>query len=123
MNYSKRLLNFPLAFINKTNKLNNNFSTILSNINKNQNKIFLFNNNKKNLLLNNNFSLNFIIRGIKNKKTNKMKTIRGVFKRFTMTGHGVLKSKHSGKSHLNMNKGRRRVRSLAETVREANGRR
>ncbi len=46
-----------------------------------------------------------------------MKTVRGVFKRFTLTGHDVLKSKHSGKSHLNMNKGRRRVRRLAETVR------
>ena len=51
----------------------------------------------------------------KNKRTYVLKTVKGVHKRFRLTGNGLLKSKHSGKSHLARNKGRARIRRLAQT--------
>ena len=51
----------------------------------------------------------------KNKRTYVLKTVKGVLKRFKPTGNGLLKSKHSGKSHLARNKGRARIRRLAQT--------
>lgn len=60
-----------------------------------------------------------ISRGFKNvanpHTTKTLKTKKAVLKRLRLTGNGGMKCKHSGKSHLCSNKGRTRVRRLAET--------
>lgn len=45
-----------------------------------------------------------------------LKTKKAVLKRLTLTGKGIMKATHSGKSHLNMNKGRHRVKRLSNKV-------
>jgi len=45
-----------------------------------------------------------------------LKTKKAVLKRLTLTGRGIMKATHSGKSHLNMNKGRHRVKRLSNKV-------
>jgi ribosomal protein L35 len=65
------------------------------------------------------FSSGLISRGFKNianpHTTKTLKTKKAVLKRMRLTGDGGMKCKHSGKSHLCRNKGRTRVRRLAET--------